>query len=251
VHNSERPTDVFKLLYPGSPTKVFDIAPGFVIADGRVRETKLFEPVRAGDIIAAYREEYTAEQTGPVRQDYDVAFLCDRLKQNIEVARSYLREFRHDYAFLLVIKGADRAIEMRKRGNDISATVVPRSAADGDAYDIVFTTAFSYLRRTFTTPYGHETLFVGSGCTIRYRERARVRDNLHRELMAVLKQMDRAPRSRFGDQPRLLYEIKQSIRHLLGRREADLYDLDAWTVYRSPAERPAAPAALEHQGASR
>jgi hypothetical protein len=234
VRNAERPTDVFASLHPSSPTKVLDIAPGFVIGDGQVRDPKLFEPIRGVDIAATYREEYDADEAGPKRQSYDIEFLCERLNQNIETARAYLREFRGDYAFLLAIRGSDRAIEMRKRGNDISAKAMTPTAADRGACDLVFTTMFSYLRRTFTTPYGDETLFVGSGCTIQYNDAARVRENLHRELLAVLKQLKRPPRSRFGDQPRLLYEVKQGIKQLVGRKGDDLYDLDSWTVYQSP-----------------
>src|SRR5262245_51718254 len=36
VHNAERPTSVFRRLHPGAPTEVVDIAPGFVIENGRV-----------------------------------------------------------------------------------------------------------------------------------------------------------------------------------------------------------------------
>ena len=98
------------------------------------------------------------------------------------------------------------------------------------AYDIVFTTRFAYLRRTLVTQHGHEVIFVGSGGIFAYRDRRQADRNLHHEMRPLLCRLERAPPSRWGDQPKWLYDAKRLIKRLIGRQEQDLYDLAAWTV---------------------
>ena len=83
------------------------------------------------------------------------------------------------------------------------------------------------------TEYGHEIIFVGSGGLWGYRNRARAETNLHRELAILLRKIDESPRSRFGDQPAWLFHGKRFIKALLNKSsEDDLYDLNAWTVFK-------------------
>jgi hypothetical protein len=96
----------------------------------------------------------------------------------------------------------------------------------------VLTTRFSYLRRALTTEHGHEVIFVGSGGIWTYRDRTKALANIHRELAALLRQVKAPPRSRFGDQPQWLFDIKKRVRRLLGRTPAELYDLGEWTVFK-------------------
>src|SRR5262249_36305345 len=50
THNSERPTDAFRHKYPQSKVQVVDIAPGFVIENGKILHAVIREPVRAQDL---------------------------------------------------------------------------------------------------------------------------------------------------------------------------------------------------------
>ena len=54
-------------------------------------------------------------------------------------------------------------------------------------YDVVYTTRLPYLKWSYTEPYGDEILFVGSGGLFEYNEQSKAKENLHRELVHVLK----------------------------------------------------------------
>jgi hypothetical protein len=235
VHNGERPTDVFASGHQGSATRVFDIGPGFRIADGIVTADVRFEKVSNEQVFAVYRDERAKKLAAGDGKESDVGMLVDRLNDNVETARDYLREFPSDYRFLIVLRGQQEAIDLTKSGNSIAARKVALRDARRRDYDIIATTTYSYLRRAFTTEYGHETLFVGSGIIFEYREAARIQENLHLELAGLMRQIASPPRSRFGDQTRLLFELKKFIKKkVLGRRDSDLYDLQTWTVYSVP-----------------
>jgi hypothetical protein len=74
------------------------------------------------------------------------------------------------------------------------------------------------------------SLFVGSGIVIEYQTPKRARENLHQELTVLLRVHDDAPASRWGDQPKLLFRAKRSIKWVLGMLEEDKYDLNQWLV---------------------
>ncbi len=233
VHNSERPTDVFDQLHPASTTRVVDIAPGFSIAEREIKNEALFKPVRNEELEATYQRELDDIRTGREKGNYDIALLKGRLSDNVAICRDYLLEFGGDYRILIVIKGADEALTMIKKRDDLVVDMIALAGLDRSAFDIVMTTRFSYLRRSFTTKYGYETLFVGSGCTIEYADAGRVAENLHRELIAVLAEVKASPRSRFGDQSKLMYQLKTLAKKVLRPPQVDLYDLDSWTVFKS------------------
>lgn len=228
VHNTERPTDLFCRLHPAADTRVYDPAPGFTVENGRVVREVLFEPVsldalrrtRAADIETA--NKFTAPPRAQVEE------LADKLRENVTTCRRYLAEHGGNYSILVTLNGAAEAISIAKHGASIDVQVVPLPAAAQP--DLIFTTRYSYLRRALTTPYGHETIFVGSGGIWSYRDRGVAAAHLHRELAVLLRKQITPPRSRFGEQPPWLYQAKQKIARAMGRRPNTLYDLAAWTV---------------------
>ena len=163
----------------------------------------------------------------------DVGVIVERLEQNVRLNLDYLREFDGDYRFLILVRGQDDAIEMWKSGQDIGTCKVLLGDTRKVEYDLIMTSNYSYLRRCFTTEFGNETLFVGSGCIFEYRDAARIGENLHRELSVLLDVCTSPRSSRYGNQPRWLFRLKQFVKGLLRRQDRDLYDLQAWTTFTS------------------
>ena len=54
--------------------------------------------------------------------------------------------------------------------------------------------------------------------------------NLHHELMQLLKRRSGPPQPRYGASSKLIYDAKKVIKQLIGRRDQDLYDLASWTT---------------------
>jgi hypothetical protein len=75
--------------------------------------------------------------------------------------------------------------------------------------------------------------FVGSGGIFACRDRDDTKKNSHRELAMPLRKLDGPPPSRFGDQPKVMYQLKQAVKGIIGREGEDLYDLARWTVWSS------------------
>ena len=78
----------------------------------------------------------------------------------------------------------------------------------------------------------------GSGCLIEYTDQQRIKNNLHEELTILIAKHHGPPKSRFGDQPKWLFQIKSIVKALLGRHELNLYDLQAWTLFKDKALAP-------------
>jgi len=232
VHNADRPTLRFRTMHPDSPTNVLDIAPGFTIESGTVTREILFEKVKADEISLVRQDDVLKANTVKPPTRSEVTGLADVLRQHTRHCGAYLREFKHDYRFLIVLKATDAGIHIMKSGKSIDVSLVEKPT-DRSTYDVVFTTRYSYLRRALLTEYGHEIIFVGSGGLWEYRSRARAETNLHNELAILLRKIDKPPRSRFGDQPAWLFHGKRFIKALLNKcSEDDLYDLSAWTVFK-------------------
>ena len=232
VHNVDRPTHRFRAMHPASPTNVFDIAPGFTIDTGTVTREILFEKVKADEISLVRADDILKANTVKPPTRSEVGGLADALRQHTRHCAAYLREFKGDYRFLIVLKATDTGIQIIKSGNSVDVFLTDEPT-DRSTYDLVFTTRYSYLRRAVLTEYGHEIIFVGSGGLWEYRNRAIAETNLHRELAILLRKIDTPPRSRFGDQPAWLFHGKRLIKALLTKSsENDLYDLSAWTVFK-------------------
>lgn len=230
VHNDQRPVDVFDSAYPESPTTVFDIAPGFAVNDGRIISEVFFKPLSMSDLKRERPKDFQSANSVSVPSNDDIAGLAEIIRHNAIVSTGFLREYDSDYVFLVELERAAVGIEIAKSGNQIDVRIVP-SSIGGRKYDIVFTTRLSYLRRALTTRYGSEVIFVGSGGIFTYQNRAAADANLHSELSVLLQYVTAAPSSRFGDQPRWLYELKRMIKSTIEKSEPNLYDLSEWVVY--------------------
>jgi len=231
THNGERPVDCYVDLYPDSKTEIFDIGPGFTIENGKVTRDVRFHDVNESDLRDQFEREIEKVNKHQVVEADFVDYLRDQLAERVEICRPYLIEYDGDYRFLIVVRGADSAIEICKSGNEIMLATRPLAGLDRQSYDVILTTQSSYLRRTLTSDFGQETLFVGSGCIFEYTSREKAEQNLHREMLPLLNNRTVPPRSRFGDQSKLMFQIKQSIKKALGRVDEDLYDLKRWTVF--------------------
>jgi Beta-lactamase superfamily domain len=228
IHNSERPTDVFKAMYASSRTTVYDPAPGFSLEKDRCSAPHLFEPIDTQKLKSDMAAECEiANRPHKIPTD-GMEHLAELIRRNVALCQLYLAEFKPNYRTLIQCHEGSDGILLIKSGRQIS---VDRIAAGTDPrVDLVFRSRFSYLRRALAEEYGGEVLYVGSGCTIEYRSPEMVRHNLHQELLAVLRHRTTPPASRFGDQPEWLYHAKRGVKSLFGRLPQDPYDLTTWLV---------------------
>jgi hypothetical protein len=154
------------------------------------------------------------------------------LVQNaLEISREYLEGYDGDYRFLLKFRNSQFGICIEKQRKTISLLTIKIGSVDKREYDIVFTTRLSYLKWSLTEPYGDEILFVGSGGLFEYSTQLKAKQNLHRELLPLLKKRNGPPPPRYGTSSKLVYNAKQAIKQIIGRRDQDLYDLARWTVF--------------------
>jgi hypothetical protein len=237
VHNSERPIQAFeRARRKRSRTRVFDIAPGFVIADGQVVVGRLRQPLSSERLARDYANDLRrVNRVAPV-EAAAVEEVRALLEENIRRCLHYLRGYARDYRCLIELRGAELGIEVTKRGESIAVLSTPVGRRRPQGYDLVYRTRIAYLRQSLTTTYGHETLFVGSGGIFEYLDRATARSGLHREIMVMLRPADQAPPARVGGRAGMLGMARRVARRLLGRAGQDLYDLERWTVFRSGLE---------------
>lgn len=232
THNSERPTAAFRTLYPESPVAISDIAPGFVIENGKVIRESVREPVIESNLRASCIDQIArANRYGSV-SEAAVREVAALVQNNIEVCAEYLKTYDGDYRFLIRFRNSQFGIAIEKRGGNVNLTTVQMEPANKLEYDVVYTTRLSYMKWSLTEPFGDEILFVGSGGLFEYSERSKAKQNLHRELMHLLRRRDGPPPSRYGTSSKLVYNVKQAIKKLIGRRDEDLYDLAAWTAFK-------------------
>ena len=234
LHNTERPTDLYRSLHPRSAVTVVDIAPGFSIEDGRIVDEVLREPVSARKLREEYAESIArANRYGSV-SPADVAQLVDLLRANVEMCRAYLAGFSGDWNFLIELRNSRHAIRLEKRRSAIDIRAVQLDAGqDAADCDLRYTVRPSYLKLSLTQPYGDEILFVGSGGVFHYASREAAERNLHGELMTIMKRQTQPKASRYGEQPKWLYDTKQAVKKAMGRAAPGLYDLSHWSVFRA------------------
>ena len=233
LHNTERPTDLYHATHPDSEVRVIDIAPGFSIEDGRVIEEILRAPVSEKVLRRDFADSIArANRYGSVSLE-DVAELVDLLQKNVELCKAYLASFERDWRFLVELRNSRHAICIEKRGPTIITQATDLDAdSRPDAYDLRYTVRAAYLKLSLTQPYGNEILFVGSGGVYHYASRTASQSNLHGELITILRMHTEPKPARYGMQPKWLYETKQLVKSVLGRKESDLYDLSRWSVFK-------------------
>jgi L-ascorbate metabolism protein UlaG (beta-lactamase superfamily) len=229
THNAERPTETLSRLHPGFAGQAFDIAPGFEIDSGRVTQAKLREPINAADLRRDMAEEIeSANHFGTPDRDV-VDGVCRLIEGNITKCNDYLQGYRGDYQVAIRFPGAAHAVLIEKLGDSLSARTVEDGAAQSP--DMTFTTRAQYLRTSLSRKHGHETIFVGSGGLFDYPSRKAVRKNLRPEVSVMIRMHD-SPPIRKPQPNQLVFKTKHFIKRLLGRVERDLYDLEAWTVWK-------------------
>lgn len=231
THNRERVTTVFAASFPNSPTKVIDIAPGFVIEDGDVVRLRQREPTSLERLWSEYRDEIDrANRTGSATRE-GVDEVRGLLQRSRDVCLDYLLSYEGDYRFLVRFRNCDAAIEIAKTGRRLEVRTVDSHAASPGEYDVTYVTRLPYVKWSLTSPYGHEILFVGSGGIFEYRDRKKATTNLHRELMTLLAPHGAPLPARRRQPPGPIRKAKQVVKRLLGRDRPDLYDLSAWTAF--------------------
>ena len=235
---NERPIAAITATSPNLETIAIDVAPGFTIADGAIERDVRAHPVKAEEVRAQFADEIERISERRRRGHNDVEVLEQKLRQNVEICSSYLQEYDKDYRFLILFFDAQVGLELIRQGTVITVSTVKTDGIDRNCYDLTFTTYFSYLRRALMTAYGNETMFVGSGCVIEYRDPEAASSNLHCELTELLCDAPKPDHSRFGRQPRWLFRLKRSIKSLIRyKAEPDLYDLSRWTLFGAPRGR--------------
>jgi len=231
VHNAERPVNL--LVDSGSPeqTQAIDMAPGFVIEAGEVRNRSLRTPVANAYLAAGCKEQITkANFYSEVHPD-EVSRLLPLLEQNLNVCNDFLTTFKGGYQVLLRLRNSEHGIAVSKGRRKITAEIVSDAANPASNYDLVFTTRLPYLKRSLDSQYGNEILFVGSGCLFEFPDRASVSRKLHEEVRHIVKRHKACPSPRYGTSGPLVFKSKQILKQLLGMQGEDLYDLEKWTVF--------------------
>ena len=229
THNSERPTDVFKKTNPDSPITVMDIAPGFQISDGTVTKPVYRQPLS----LLRLRQDHADNlaRANEYGSGTDIVFdeVLKLVRKNADDCAAYLQEHPGDYRFLVRFRNHAKGISVVKQSKNY--TIEPDLAPDPKHYDVTYTTRLQYIKWSLTSKYGHEILFVGSGGMFDYTDRSTVKKNIHRELMVILLPHETPLKSRFGNQPFWLYQLKHLVKDFAGKRPPDLYDLDTWTAW--------------------
>jgi hypothetical protein len=231
AHNTERPTEIFERGFGRKAgTRVVDIAPGFVVENGEVLCRSTREPLSADAVRRAYGDAIRqVNRIAPIGIE-TVRELKEMITRNVGRGAGYFASYEGDYTCLLQLKGALAGIRVVKAGAEVNVEVVETAESDRD-YDVVYRTRASYMRQSLATQYGHETLFVGSGGIFEFRDRSRVRLDIHRELMAMLKPVEIGDLRRPADQSGVVGSAKRVLKRLLNISGGDLYDLEKWTVF--------------------
>jgi beta-lactamase family protein len=224
VHNATRPVHVYGRLYPGSPTKVLDIAPGFCIENSTVQSMHLREPLRMANVQEVYREQVVrANRYAPVRPEH-LEEMHRLLLAGIDRHRRLLAGFPGDYRILIRVRNTQAGFTITKRGRALAVDQVPDTARIDGRCDLTYTARLPYLQRSLTAPFGSDLLFVGSGGIFEYPDTSRLGENLNEELMLILSPFTQAS-------PWIFRKAKSWIKKILGREDLDLYSLKRWTVF--------------------
>jgi L-ascorbate metabolism protein UlaG (beta-lactamase superfamily) len=228
THNTERPIAAIRDICPQSRAQAVDIAPGFAIEDGRIVREALRKPIRADVLKQDCADQIARANRYGSAAAIELNEVVRLLRENLDRCSDYLRSAPFDYRFLIRLRGSDAGIIIEKRGRSIELSAT-ESAPVGEC-DLVYTTRLAYLKWALTREYGDEILLVGSGGIFEYRSRTAVAQNLHRELVLLLRSQAKPPASRDAT-PGLIAQAKKLVKRAIGRADQDLYDLNAWTVF--------------------
>ncbi len=225
VCNARRPTQVFADRYPGSATACFDIAPGFCVREGTIEVMRLRAPLRIEEAVAKSPQSVArANQYGRVQED-TVKEVHGLIEQSIRQRAAFFESFDGDYRLLIRLRNGRQGFLIAKSGRAIEITAVAEAHAVGN-FDLAYTTRLAYLRRSLTTRFGKDLLFVGSGGVFEYPSRSRLAERLNDELMLMVSPFV-APGAR------LVRRAKAWVQQALGRDDLDLYNIQRWIVPQS------------------
>jgi hypothetical protein len=231
IHNSERPTDVFKRQYPNDSTITVDIGPGFSIEQNIILSNKVRGLVCNSTLKELYHDHIRRVNKDCFVDSQSVKEIMCLLEENIEKGYPYLETFKGNYKCLIKLKNALESIQIIKIGHKIEIKNLLASSPKKHDYDLIYTTRIPYLRRSLTTHYGWELLFVGSGGIFEYINRVDIASNIHLELTTILRKMQRCPEPRRAESENIFPKTKRFIKKLISHTEEDLYDLQKWTVF--------------------
>lgn len=230
VHNAERPVELLGRGGIPNETQAFDLAPGFVIESGVVKQEKLRTPVKGQSLIEQYAVEIEKANYYPEIPPPDVVAILPLLEHNLRVCEDFLQTFPGNYRALLRFRNSEKGIAVSKAGRKLEAQIVNVGGNNPDTYDLVFTTRVPYLKRSLDSPYGNEVMFVGSGCLFDFPNAEIISGGVHAEVRRIVRQHTACPPPRYGNSSAFVHKVKQAAKKALGTTEADLYDLERWTV---------------------
>jgi len=233
THNAERPTAAFEALYPKSNVITKDVGPGFVIENGVVTSEVLRHPVLAADIRKVCSEQIERANRYGTIEERNIRDVETLLNANLVATAPYLGSYDGDYRILLRVRNSEWGYYLDKRGTLLSLTATQTPSSEG--CDVIYSTRLPYLKWALTSEFGNEILFVGSGGIFEYSQRSKVKTNVHRELIHLIRKESRPPRARKNIGSQLIHWAKGLIKRALGKNERDLYDLNAWTIYHEDA----------------
>jgi len=232
VHNAERPTEAFEKQFGSSTeTRVVDVAPGFEINEGAIVRGSVRQRLSQAEVRQVYSDAIERVNRAAPVGTQTVCELKDLLERNILKGEGYFGGYEGDFRCLLQIKGTSVGIRVAKTGRKVNVEMVEEAGENEKSYDVVYRTRASYLRQSLATPYGHETLFVGSGGIFEFRDRSALGAGIHRELMTMLRPFDGGAVRRSVAKPGVIAAAKRSLKRLLGMSSSDLYDLEKWTIF--------------------
>jgi hypothetical protein len=226
VHNTKRPTQVFQARFPNAHTRVFDISPGFRVADGNVESMHIRKPLDNAMLALSYQESIVrANRTGTAREE-QLREVQRLMNERVRSIHKYLASFPYDYRVLIRFRNGDFGLGLIKQRGVITIHEVRDVRLDGSNWDLTYTTRLPYLHRSLTTEHGSDILFVGSGGVFEYANPKMVSAALHEEFMLIVSP-SRTPGSR------TLNRLKGWIKRVLNRDDSDLYNLSRWTLYKN------------------
>ena len=231
VHNAERPVDLLNHNGTPSRTQALDIAPGFVVENGDVKQRVLRTPLSSENMRREYKTQIEKANFYSEVGSEEIKRIMPLIQENLQVCEPYLSTYPGNYSALLRLRNSAQAIEVTKQRKKVSARVIPDPGTAGSNYDLVFTTRASYLQRSLDSKYGNEILFVGSGCLFEFPTVEAVSRQVHQEVRHIVRSHTECPSSRYGASSRVMFESKQFVKRLLGRQPKELYDLMQWTVF--------------------